>query len=79
MYKLRVRNEPTNLTPSQWTTTLYPRLEALMGDMSQRCIKVHTLEKALKLKKDPISQVVFLDEAMDASAYSYTPGTGLKS
>jgi len=25
---------------------------------------VYTLEKVLKLKKDPISQVVFLDEAM---------------
>ena len=42
-----------------------------MGDLSQCCIKVYTLEKVLKLKKDPISQVVFLDEAMKASAYSY--------
>ena len=25
---------------------------------------MYTLEKVLKLKKDPISQVVFLDEAM---------------
>jgi conserved oligomeric Golgi complex subunit COG5-like protein len=26
--------------------------------------QVYTLEKVLKLKKDPISQIVFLDEAM---------------
>jgi hypothetical protein len=25
---------------------------------------VYTLEKVLKMKKDPISQIVFLDEAM---------------
>jgi len=71
MYKSRVRTEPTNVTASQWTTALWARLEALMGDLSQCCIKVYTLERVLKLKKDPISQVVFLDEAMKASAYSY--------
>ncbi len=26
--------------------------------------QVYTLEKVLKLKKDPVSQIVFLDEAM---------------
>jgi hypothetical protein len=26
--------------------------------------QVYTLEKVLKLKKDPISQIIFLDEAM---------------
>ena len=27
-------------------------------------LQVYTLEKVLKLKKDPVSQIVFLDEAM---------------
>jgi hypothetical protein len=50
-----------------------------MGDLSQCCIKVYTLEKILKLKKDPISQVVFLDEAMKASAYLYATWNRAKS
>ena len=35
--------------------------------MAECCIKVYTLEKVLALKKDPVSQVVFLDEAMKVS------------
>jgi hypothetical protein len=32
--------------------------------MAGACVKVYTLEKVLKLKKDPVSQIVFLDESM---------------
>ncbi|KAI0316244.1 Golgi transport complex subunit 5-domain-containing protein [Amylostereum chailletii] len=63
-YKSRVRTEPTNLTAPQWTNALWTRLSSLIEDMAGACIKVYTLEKVLKLKKDPVSQVVFLDEAM---------------
>ena len=41
-------------------------LPYLIVDLVPNCcdIQVYTLEKVLKMKKDPISQVVFLDEAM---------------
>ena len=32
--------------------------------MADCCIKVYTLEKVLKIKRDPVTEVVFLDEAM---------------
>ncbi|TFY53434.1 hypothetical protein EVG20_g10116 [Dentipellis fragilis] len=64
VYKSRVRTEPTNLTAPQWTNALWTRLNTLIEDMTGVCIKVYTLEKVLKLKKDPVSQVAFLDEAM---------------
>ncbi|KAH9961505.1 Golgi transport complex subunit 5-domain-containing protein [Russula dissimulans] len=63
-YKSRIRQEPTNVTAPQWGQALWSRLTALVEDMAGACVKVYTLEKVLKLKKDPISQIVFLDEAM---------------
>lgn len=36
----------------------------LIEDISQCCIKVYTLEKVLKRKKDAVTQVDFLTEAM---------------
>lgn len=64
LYKSRVRTEPTNVTAPQWTAALWSSLESLVEEMSDCCIKVYTLEKVLKVKKDPVSQVLFLDEAM---------------
>ncbi|KAH9991771.1 Golgi transport complex subunit 5-domain-containing protein [Russula vinacea] len=69
-YKSRVRQEPTNVTAPQWGHALWARLTALIEDMAGACVKVYTLEKVLKLKKDPISQIVFLDEAMKVGAES---------
>ncbi|KIK67031.1 hypothetical protein GYMLUDRAFT_156005 [Collybiopsis luxurians FD-317 M1] len=63
-YKSRVRTEPTNVTAPQWTTALWSRLEKMAEEMADCCIKVYTLEKVLKLKRDAISQTLFLDEAM---------------
>ncbi|KAH7875165.1 Golgi transport complex subunit 5-domain-containing protein [Lentinula edodes] len=63
-YKSRVRTEPTNITASQWTAALWIRLEKMTEEMADCCIKVYTLEKVLKLKRDTVSQTVFLDEAM---------------
>ncbi|KAK0504962.1 Golgi transport complex subunit 5-domain-containing protein [Armillaria luteobubalina] len=63
-YKSRVRTEPTNLTAPQWTAALWARLEVMIQDMAECCVKVYTLERVLKIKKDTISHVVFLDEAM---------------
>ncbi|TRM69739.1 Golgi transport complex subunit 5-domain-containing protein [Schizophyllum amplum] len=63
-YRSRIRTEPTNLTAPQWTAALWTRLESMVEEMAGCCIKVYTLEKVLKVKKDTVSQTVFLDEAM---------------
>ncbi|KAJ7124926.1 Golgi transport complex subunit 5-domain-containing protein [Mycena epipterygia] len=63
-YKSRVRTEPTTYTAPQWTAALWARLENMVEEMADCCVKVYTLEKVLKMKRDTISQVVFLDEAM---------------
>ncbi|KAF8335774.1 Golgi transport complex subunit 5-domain-containing protein [Cantharellus anzutake] len=65
-YRSRVRTEPTTVTAAQWTNTLWSRLEGLVEDMAGCCIKVYTLEKVLKAKKDTISQVSFLDDVMQS-------------
>ncbi|KIY53032.1 hypothetical protein FISHEDRAFT_63466 [Fistulina hepatica ATCC 64428] len=64
LYKSRIRTEPTNITAPQWTAALWSRLEITIEEMAVCCIKVYTLEKVLALKKDTVTQVVFLDEAM---------------
>ncbi|KAF7966680.1 hypothetical protein HWV62_37514 [Athelia sp. TMB] len=64
LYKSRVRTEPTNATAPQWTAALWARLENLIEEMAGCCIKVYTLEKVLKMKKDTVSGINFLDEAM---------------
>ncbi|KAG8706602.1 hypothetical protein FRC08_000952 [Ceratobasidium sp. 394] len=64
MYRSRVRTEPTNITAPQWTSALWNRLEQMIEEMAGCCIKVYNLEKVLKLKKDPVTQASFLEEAM---------------
>ncbi|KAG2072073.1 hypothetical protein BDR04DRAFT_1127838 [Suillus decipiens] len=64
LYKSRVRTEPTNITAPQWTAALWTRLESLIEEMATCCLKVYTLEKVLKLKKDPITQRSFLEDVM---------------
>ncbi|KAH8093869.1 Golgi transport complex subunit 5-domain-containing protein [Cristinia sonorae] len=63
-YKSRVRTEPTNVTAPQWNAALWSSLESLIEEMADCCLKVYTLEKVLKVKKDPVTHVLFLDEAM---------------
>ncbi|KAJ8507107.1 hypothetical protein ONZ45_g10502 [Pleurotus djamor] len=64
LYRSRVRTEPTNVTAPQYTAALWSRLENMIEEMAGCCDKVYTLEKVLKLKKDAVSQVIFLDVAM---------------
>ncbi|KAF5370568.1 hypothetical protein D9758_002084 [Tetrapyrgos nigripes] len=64
LYKSRVRTEPTSATAPQWAAALWSGLERMIEDMADCCIKVYTLEKVLKMKRDTISQTLFLDEAM---------------
>ncbi|KAI5123858.1 hypothetical protein M0805_005675 [Coniferiporia weirii] len=64
LYRSRVRTEPTNVTAPQWTAALWARLETLIEELADCCIKVYTLEKVLLLKKDTVTQTKFMDEAM---------------
>ncbi len=64
LYRSRVRTEPTNLTVPQYTAALWSRLENMIEEMAGCCDKVYTLEKVLKIKKDTVTHVVFLDETM---------------
>ncbi|RPD78344.1 hypothetical protein L226DRAFT_502792 [Lentinus tigrinus ALCF2SS1-7] len=64
LYKSRVRTEPTSVTAPQWTAALWGSLESLIEEMADCCVKVYTLEKVLKIKRDPVTDVVFLEEAM---------------
>nr|KIR87103.1 hypothetical protein I308_02795 [Cryptococcus tetragattii IND107] len=40
------------------------RLERVMDDVANCCIKVYTLEKVLRIKRDTLTQVEFFDEVM---------------
>ena len=64
VYKSRLRTEPTNLTAPQWSSALWARLEKLIEELAGCCVKIYTLERVLRLKKDPATQMTFLDEAM---------------
>lgn len=57
LYKSRVRTEPTNLTAPQWTNALWARLDAMITDLGEACIKVIILSvnTALIIEKDLIS------------------------
>ncbi|SGY26040.1 BQ5605_C018g08693 [Microbotryum silenes-dioicae] len=66
VYKSRARTEPTTMTLPLWQSTLWARMETLVSEMGAICIKVYTLEKVLKLKRDQMTQTSFLDEAMTA-------------
>ncbi|KAG2015937.1 hypothetical protein CC2G_009155 [Coprinopsis cinerea AmutBmut pab1-1] len=64
IYKSRVRTEPTNVTAPQWSSALWTRLEGMFDEMAECCIKVYSLEKVLKIKKDPTTQVNFLEDVV---------------
>ncbi|KAI6026133.1 hypothetical protein BKA83DRAFT_28253 [Pisolithus microcarpus] len=65
LYKSRVRTEPTSFAAALWT-----RLESLIEQMSNCCVKVYTLEKVLNLKRDPATGISFLDVSMKAPQLS---------
>lgn len=64
LYKSRVRTEPTSVTAPQFAAALWTRLESLIEQMSNCCVKVYTLEKVLNLKRDPATGISFLDVSM---------------
>ncbi|KAJ9113081.1 hypothetical protein QFC20_001968 [Naganishia adeliensis] len=62
---------PSNQTIGTWTQVLWKRMDMLIEDISQCCIKVYTLEKVLRRKKDAATQVDFLMEAMKSFSTGY--------
>lgn len=40
LYRSRVRTDPTPLTAPQWANAFWNRLDVLIGDLSETCIKV---------------------------------------
>jgi hypothetical protein len=67
LYKSRSRIEPTNLNLSQYNYLLWNRIETLVKDLGECCIKVYNLEKVLRFKKDGNSGETFLDEVLKVS------------
>ncbi|RXK42491.1 hypothetical protein M231_00045 [Tremella mesenterica] len=65
-FPARGRNttEPSSSNAQQWTNVLWARLEKVIEDIANCCIKVYTLEKVLRMKRDPNTQVDFLEEVM---------------
>ncbi|KAI9486654.1 MAG: Golgi transport complex subunit 5-domain-containing protein [Benjaminiella poitrasii] len=62
--KLNNSNESTigQHNQKQLATAVWARMENLMKSMSDQCIKVYSLEKVLEIKKDPLTQISFLEE-----------------
>ncbi|WVQ85258.1 hypothetical protein IAT38_007423 [Cryptococcus sp. DSM 104549] len=60
----RPSTEPTSANAQLWVNVLWKRLERVIEDVANCCIKVYTLEKVLRVKKDAVTQVEFLDEVM---------------
>nr|ODN79109.1 hypothetical protein L203_06087 [Cryptococcus depauperatus CBS 7841] len=57
-------DQPTSSTTQLWINILWKRLEAVIDDVANCCIKVYTLEKVLRAKKDSVTQTEFMDEVM---------------
>ncbi|KAG2203028.1 hypothetical protein INT47_013244 [Mucor saturninus] len=67
----RLNEPPIGNNQKQWAAAIWTRMESLMKDMSDHCIKVYSLEKVLELKKDPLTHVSFLEEvakSLDATS-----------
>lgn len=60
----RTQSAPTSATLPAWTAVLWQRLDKVIDDVANCCIKVYTLEKVLRVKRDAVTQVEFLDEVM---------------
>ncbi|KAF9361419.1 Conserved oligomeric Golgi complex subunit [Mortierella sp. NVP85] len=57
----RNNGEPSVGATALWTTILWKRMEKLMDEMYSGCIKVYLLERVLARKRDPLTQISFLE------------------
>ncbi|KAF9897340.1 Conserved oligomeric Golgi complex subunit [Lobosporangium transversale] len=68
----RNNGEPSVGAAPLWTSILWKRMEKLMDEMYEGCIKIYLLERVLSWKRDPLTQNSFLDivsNSMDASQF----------
>lgn len=63
----RQQTEPSSSNVAQWTAVLWNRLERLVEEVANCCIKVYTLEKVLRIKRDAVTNAEFLEEVMQVS------------
>ncbi|KAL7424738.1 hypothetical protein Q5752_000422 [Cryptotrichosporon argae] len=63
-FTARKSTEPSSSAAPLWASVLWTRLERVIDDIANCCIKVYTLEKVLRVKRDGASQVEFLEEVM---------------
>ncbi|KAK3835564.1 MAG: Golgi transport complex subunit 5-domain-containing protein, partial [Linnemannia gamsii] len=57
----RNNGEPSVGAAALWTSILWKRMEKLMDEMYNGCVKIYLLERVLARKRDPLSQISFLD------------------
>ncbi|BEJ14338.1 hypothetical protein CspHIS471_0401050 [Cutaneotrichosporon sp. HIS471] len=60
----RQQTEPSSSNVGPWTAVLWNRLERVIEDVAVCCIKVYTLEKVLRIKRDAVTNAEFLEEVM---------------
>ncbi|KAG0199080.1 Conserved oligomeric Golgi complex subunit [Mortierella sp. GBA30] len=57
----RNNGEPSVGAAALWTSILWKRMERLMDEMYKGCTKIYLLERVLARKRDPLTQISFLD------------------
>ncbi|KAG0356673.1 Golgi transport complex subunit 5-domain-containing protein [Gamsiella multidivaricata] len=62
----RNNGEPSVGAAALWTSILWKRMEKLMDEMYNGCIKIYLLERVLARKRDPLTQISFLEIASNS-------------
>ncbi|KAI8604512.1 Golgi transport complex subunit 5-domain-containing protein [Dissophora ornata] len=62
----RNNGEPSVGAAGLWTSILWKRMEKLMDEMYNGCIKIYLLERVLTRKRDPLTQISFLEIASNS-------------
>lgn len=57
----RNNGEPSVGAAALWTTILWKRMEKLMDEVYSGCVKIYLLERVLARKRDPLTQISFLE------------------
>ena len=70
----RNATEPTSSNKDQWILVLWLRLGRVIEDVANCCIKVYTLEKVLRVKRDAVTQIEFLEEVMKVCPHTLDLG-----
>ncbi|KAF9110714.1 Conserved oligomeric Golgi complex subunit [Mortierella sp. AM989] len=62
----RNNGEPSVGAAALWTSILWKRMEKLMDEMYTGCNKIYLLERVLARKRDPLTQISFLEIASNS-------------